>query len=1108
MPTPTPIAIVGVSALFPGSHDARGFWQDILAGTDLLQEVPPSHWLLEDYHDPDDGPDMTYARRGAFLEGVDFAPMEYGVPPNILAATDTGQLLAMIVAKQLLDDAFDGPFEEVDRSRMGAVLGVASTTELCLHMAGRLQKPVWEEGMRRSGLTEAEVEAISEKIAEMYVPWEENTFPGLLGNVVSGRIANRFDLGGTNCVIDAACASSLAALEVGINQLAMGQADMMITGGVDALNDILMYMCFSKTGALSRSGDCRPFSDQADGTMMAEGLGMFALKRLDDAERDDDKIYAVIRGVGSSSDGRAKSIYAPRPEGQSKALQRAYDDAGYSPRTVELVEAHGTATPAGDAAETRGLKAVFGAVDDPDDRWCALGSVKSQIGHAKAAAGAAGLFKIVGALQHKILPPTIKVDAPNPDLGLDESPFYINTRPRPWIRAGDHPRRNAVSAFGFGGTNFHVTLEEYTGPGNKAARMRTLDTELVLLCADDPAELTARCRELAGDLDRQDLLSYVAKTSQQDFDVKKPARLAIVATSEEDLAKKLQRAAETIDATPEHSFSSPDGIHYALGVDAGDVALLFPGQGSQYLDMGAPWAMHFDTAREVWDRAADLDLDETHSLHEVVFPIPAFTDEERQKQKDRLTATEWAQPALGATSLSVLSILRDMGLEPACAAGHSYGEITALAAAGVLDEESMLRVSRKRGELMADASDISGTMSAVRATADELQTLLEKWDTDVVIANHNSPNQCVLSGATDAIEAVEEKLDDEKIPYTRLSVSTAFHSSLVSDSEEPFFDFLKDIDFADANFDVYSNSLADVYPDDADEMRNTLAGQLARPVRFVEQIDAIYERGVRTFVEVGPHSTLTRLVTKCLSDRPHHAVHVDRRGVCGIKSLFGAIGYLATRGVDLDFAPLWRDYEEVSDPRDVDEAPFTVKIKGTNYNKPYPGDDPRPEPQPRPKPPELIEEIKRELPEPPPVTKTEVSTTMTKRNTDESTPTPQQSNGASRQPRAHASPQQAGPSWVDAFREQQRQTAEAHKTFQETTAQAHQAFLETMNTSFRALGHLASADPNPVETSTNPLSSLTGEVAPSAFHEGSEGAPAISDLRSPISDPLLLAVVV
>ena len=318
-----------------------------------------SHWLIEDYFDPDpSAPDKTYCKRGGFIDPVPFDPIQFGLPPNALPATDSAQLLALIAAKQVLDEVMhDGAESTCDR--VDVVLGVASTTELVVQMGARLQRPIWRKALLENGLSEDEADVICQDIADHYVPWQESTFPGLLGNVVAGRIANRLDLGGSNFVTDAACASSLAALQVALHRLYLDEADMVLTGGVDALNDVMMYMCFSKTPAFSPTGDCRPFSDAADGTIIGEGVGMLALKRLGDAERDGDPIHAVIRGIGSSSDGRASSVYAPRPTGQAKALRRAYERAGYAPSTVELLEAHGTATKAGDVAEFAGLKSVF-----------------------------------------------------------------------------------------------------------------------------------------------------------------------------------------------------------------------------------------------------------------------------------------------------------------------------------------------------------------------------------------------------------------------------------------------------------------------------------------------------------------------------------------------------------------------------------------------------------------------------------------------------------------------------------------------------------------------------------------------------------------------------
>lgn len=308
MPTSPPIAVVGMSSLFAGSEDLIGFWRDIVSATDRLTDVPPHGWLIDDYYDPDPtAPDMTYAKRGGFLSPVPFNPMEFGIPPTSVPATDTAQLIALIAAKRVLEDA--GRFSEgVDHSRTSVVLGVASATELIVEMGARLQHPIWRNALRQEGLPESRVQDIVQRIKDHYQPWQESTFPGLLGNVVAGRIANRLDLGGSNFVTDAACASSISALQSGLHELYLGDSDMVIVGGVDALNDILMYMCFSKTPAFSPTGDCRPFSEEADGTLIGEGVGMLALRRLEDAEADGDMIYAVVRGLGASSDGKGSRL--------------------------------------------------------------------------------------------------------------------------------------------------------------------------------------------------------------------------------------------------------------------------------------------------------------------------------------------------------------------------------------------------------------------------------------------------------------------------------------------------------------------------------------------------------------------------------------------------------------------------------------------------------------------------------------------------------------------------------------------------------------------------------------------------------------------------------
>ncbi len=938
MATREPIAIVGVTALFPGSLDAAGFWQDIVAGRDLMQDVPAHYWLVEDYYDPDPAAvDKTYGKRGAFLSPVAFNALEFGLPPTALTATDSAQLLALIGARNVLRDAARGRANHVPMDRVGIYLGVAATTTGAMNMAARLQRPVWVKALRESGLAEAVVQEACDRIAANYSPIQESTFPGILGNVVAGRVANRFNLGGSNFTVDAACASSLAAVSVALNDLYLENADMVIAGGVDALNDIQMFMCFSKTPALSPTGDCRPFSDAADGTMLGEGLSLFALRRLSDAERDGDQIYAVIRGLGSSSDGRAKSVYAPRPQGQALALRRAYEAAGYGPNTVELMEAHGTATPAGDAAEFEALRTVFSADNQSEQRWCALGSVKSQIGHTKGAAGAAGLFKAAMALHQKVLPPTIKVERANPQLQIESSPFYLNTEARPWIASGSHPRRASVSSFGFGGTNFHVTLEEYQGPAVRPVTFCATPTELVVLSGATRAEVAAACNQISNQPLAGDDWRRVARESQKRFETAQPVRLAIVASSEADLRSKLESISQQL-TTENLRFQDRPEVYFSESEStaAPNVAFVFAGQGSQTIGMGKHLAMTFPFVQSVWDQAEPVLADEGISLRSLVFPPPAFDEAARARQRQALTATENAQPAFAAAGLAHLALMRTLGVEPDFVAGHSFGELLALHAAGVFGEEELLKTARKRGELMASTKRDPGTMTAVSHSVEALPALLREWHCELGIANINSPSQAVLSGATEAIEAVEKRLQEANISFRRLSVSAAFHSDLVSDSVGPFADFLQTIEFSAPRIDVYSNTDAKPYPSDPDAIRKKLANQLAQPVRFSDEIEELYRHGARVFVELGPGSALSSLIDETLKGREHVAVPLERKGAHGLTSMWEALGRLAVAGVRLNLEALHPAFAPVEASQETGNAASTFFIDGSAYGKPYP----------------------------------------------------------------------------------------------------------------------------------------------------------------------------
>lgn len=930
-----PIAVVAIGSIFPGRGDTTGFWRDIVEGVDTFTSVPGTHWLIDDYYDSDKSArDCTYGSRGAFVPATSFDPLSFGIPPNSLSTTDTAQLLALVAARHVLDDIERETNGPLDKSRASVILGVAATTELVGQMMGRLQRPSWIKGMREAGLDETLVQSIADRISSNFVEWRETTFPGLLGNVVAGRIANRLDFGGSNYVTDAACASSLSAMQIALHELHAGDSDLVLTGGVDALNDIFMYMCFSKTPALSPTGDCRPLSADADGTMLGEGVGMLALRRLSDAERDGNRIHAIIKGLGGGSDGRSTAVYAPLASGQARTLTRAYEKAGYSPRTVELVEAHGTGTVAGDKTELEALHEVFSPEGDVDSPWCALGSVKSQIGHTKAAAGAAGLLKVIGGLSRKVLPPTIKVRQPAEAL-CQNTPFYLGTKARPWIRGVAHPRRASVSSFGFGGSNFHVTLEEYTG-NNAVQPIRVLPAELLLVSAATKPELCQQIEALVRDVVHEDDLARVASQSWKRFDREHVHRAAVVAETQQHLNKLCAKLLLLVEKGADSTAPLNKHIYYRTGkVEPGKLALLFSGQGSQYLGMGADIAMVFPQARAVWDAACDIPATADLKLHDLAFPPTLFTEESHSAANSRLTDMRHAQPAIAAVELSQLTLLNQLGVSADMQAGHSFGEVMALCSAGVFDAATALNIACDRANAMSKAAaSTDGSMLAVQASAAAVSDMLAGSIDSITLANDNAPEQVVLSGEASRLEQAARLLNAQGINSQILPVAAAFHSPQVDQAIQPFAKLLSSYSLGQPAEKVYANSTASPYPTDKASLVKVLSEQIGKPVLFRQTLNAMYDAGATIFIEVGPGSVLTNLVRKSLPAKKVTAIALDDKHSDGVTSLLCAVGQLATSGVAVDLDNL---FEGLPAPLErAKPSKHAVELLGSNYQKPYP----------------------------------------------------------------------------------------------------------------------------------------------------------------------------
>ncbi|MEA3337592.1 MAG: SDR family NAD(P)-dependent oxidoreductase [Chloroflexota bacterium] len=951
---PARIAIVGISTVLPGAENLQVYWENILDKVDAISEIPAERFDWKRYYDPDKSArDKIYSRWGGFIDDVPLNPLDYGMPPNSIPSIEPMQLLMLEVVRGALEDAgyLDRPFS---RERTSVVMAVG----------GGLGDLGFNYGVRSylPHLLSADSQEVIDRLDDILPEWTEDSFPGILLNVLAGRISNRFDLNGPNLVVDAACGSSLAALDVALKDLETHRTDVAIVGGADTVQSPFGFLAFSKTQALSPRGRCRPFDVDADGIVISEGLAAVVLKRLDDAERDGDRIYAVIQGVGSSSDGRDRSLTAPRPLGQLLALQRAYQHAGFEPATVGLIEAHGTGTRLGDEVEAQALATLFNETD-LDRPTCGVGSVKSMIGHTKSTAGLAGMIKVALGLYHKVLPPTL-ADAPNPTIGSNGSPVYVNSMARPWLTPdSDVPRRAGVSAFGFGGTNFHAALEEYRDDFlPRRASRDSWPAESLLFRAADSDGLVAQVSALddwLADGNEPPLrnLAYTLYRKARDFGqnsaLEVPLTLAIVASSLGDLRQKLQGARRELEAGSE-LIDNPQGIYFArkpLGI-SGKVAFLYPGQGSQYPNMLADLVMQFPQLGEPFEIANGVLADHLPKpLSEFVFPVPAHDDETAKAQHSALTDTRVAQPALGAAGLAMSQFVEEAGLVPDFVAGHSYGEIVALCRAGVIDGEALYAISSARGRFMAEATGPdAGTMAAVLADQLVVEEVLGDHS-GVVVANLNSPKQTVISGATAAVNQAVASFGERGIRAKTIPVACAFHSPLVEPAQIRLAQFLDTIEFRSPELGVYSNTLGRAYPEEASEIREVLSKQLAHPVRFQEEIEALYRAGVRIFVETGPRGVLTGLVHQTLADQAHLAVAMDSGGP-GLLAMQRAFSQLIAIGSDIDLGVLY-DGRELSaidldrpyeDPAQEAFGPTTWLINGGRARRWLDAKDGLPEP--------------------------------------------------------------------------------------------------------------------------------------------------------------------
>jgi malonyl CoA-acyl carrier protein transacylase len=889
------VAIVGMGAVMPDAQDSTTFWNNIKQGKYSISEVPDGRWDIHKYYDPDrKAPDKTYSKIGGWVKEDGWNPLKWRmpIPPKVSDQMDYTQKWAITAAREALLD-FGYPDKDFDKDRTAVILGVAMGGDQHLYSAARIFFPEYAEMLTDAeGFAALPADTRKKILGEMYQNLDkfypgitEDTMPGELSNIVAGRIAALYNFHGPNYIADAACASAMAGISAAIEGLEEYDFDLVVTGGIDANMSPTTFVKFCKIGALSATGT-RPYAEGADGFVMGEGGAVFVLKRLDDAERDGDKIYAVIRSLGGSSDGKGKGITAPNPIGQKLAVKRGWENAGLSPASATLIEGHGTSTSVGDAAELQCLDEVFGEFDLPVGS-IALGSVKSNIGHLKGAAGAAGIFKAAMALHERVLPPSLNFHKPNPGVDFNTSPFAVNTQLRPWEMKNGNPRRAGVSAFGFGGTNFHAVLEEYI-PGKITSEQKTtismaetspetrssqdLKTPLRGAFVKGAGSLNELVSKLEAFLPKVEGGWSPEKKAPAKADLQAAFRLAIDYGDASELAEKITRAIKGIKAGKPGVWKplNAKGIFLGQG-PAPKIAFTFTGQGSQYVNMLRELK---ETEPIIADTFREADEVMTPLLGK---PLTEFifideTDKEAVKEAaEKLMQTEITQPAVLTIDVALCRLMGAYGVAPDFVIGHSLGEYGALVASGAITFANALKAVSARGTQMAQVQvEDKGIMAAVFGSPEAIMEIISKIDGYVEIANINSYGQSVIGGATEPVKQAMAACKEAGFHVAQLAVSHAFHTQIVAPASKPLGEVLGKFGLKSPEIPVIANVTGDFYPSGPGvepQMIDILSKQVASPVQFVKGINKLYDSGARVFIEMGPKKALNGFVRDIMSKK-------------------------------------------------------------------------------------------------------------------------------------------------------------------------------------------------------------------------------------------------
>jgi acyl transferase domain-containing protein/acyl carrier protein len=849
-----PIAIIGMSCRFPGgADDPARFWSLLSDGRDAIREVPRDRWDIDAYFDPDPAaPGRMSVRSGGFLDRVDgFDAGFFGITPREALTMDPQQRLLLEVTWEALEHAGLAA-DRLAGSPTGVFVGICNAD----HFHRLLQR--------------------GEDAIDAYLA------SGSAHSVAAGRIAYVLGFQGPALSIDTACSSSLVALNAACQSLRLGESSIAVCGGVNVMCSPETTIALTKAHMLAPDGRCKTFDASADGFSRGEGCGVLILKRLSDAQRDGDRVLAVIRGTAVNQDGRSGGLTVPNGPAQEAVIRGALADAGVAPADIDYVEAHGTGTSLGDPIEVRALAGALGAGRSAD-RPLWIGSVKTNIGHLESAAGIAGVMKVVLSLQHERIPPHLHFDRPSPHIAWSSSPIEVTAKGRDWKRNA-RPRRAGVSSFGFSGTNAHVVIEEAPQSSVSSSQQRPVH------CIPLSARSTDALRQLAGRyadaLSRADGpslldLAHTAGAGRSHF----TERLAVVAGDASSASTALRAFADGQPHEFHRGTATPGRTH--------EVVFLFTGQGAQYPGMAHALYHSSDVFRTVIDDCETvLGSDAAgRTLKSVLWSLGG--------DNPPIHETAWTQPALFAVEYGLAQLWRSWGIEPAAVLGHSVGEYVAACVAGVFSLEDGLRLIAERGRLM-QALPPGGSMAAIFAPVSDVAAAVAPMASTLSIAAINAADSVVVSGAAESVEALLTDFERRNVKGHRLFVSLAAHSPLVAPALDAMEACARRVTMQKPSIPVAwnltgSTTLSSEAPDAIYWRRH-----LREPVRFADGIQQLHRDGYTTFLEVGPHPTLIALAQRSLPDTTVFLTSL-RRGKDDWHELMTSVARLYVSGAPLNW---------------------------------------------------------------------------------------------------------------------------------------------------------------------------------------------------------------